>query len=803
MHNAIVDSPRSFPSPEELPVYLDSYLRVLSYTQTIPTSSEPGVSYKRGTAKIIRWLSSNAEPGIGRSYLNSIRELRYFADCIIVKDVEVPEEIMNIYRRTIQARKQLGNFYKRYSKDCEKESTESHAYFNDVFEQVFYDLLRCRKRRNAPGIAQPKRLSSTSVTECSNTYCYLDVADPNEEILELSERCPPTRSSIQPDAERKNDSEPGGSAIEDDSLDEMSHLFTYLVVSGLHLKLEMANQDVQQLDFLVSTIKQSYHQAAEGLLPLMVAALSTNIAYQCGNILGLRLQKYNVRNPTQFEERYRKCMQALGIGKALIPDLDSQTNPQHLIFTRSLGPQSAWKELCLFRESLCYVDEVYDFSDNPSQNHRMPSQNFPYEDPVKFLTQGTAESDIKPEEADQKCLQALLRGLYQALKQYKGPQSQTPFTTPLMRDFDSFLQESKSGNSPPANHCGLCFGLHLLLESYKSYCGTDRAKDLAVSQTSMIPRSSSHARKPRLQSLRFAADLKENVKYIVKGPYTPCTCQRVNNFSVVDLAIGSHALLESFITTKRFDFFYQAPWVSGVHAMEGLARGADCGWRVWHYGYFVGTTLHVYNALMQAKLMEATAIPILESLCDIYEDALFMGKRSAHNVLSCWQRWSGGKVRVPTHRRRTHDIGNTRKWNFCSVADSSHGGNNANRSFNPAKVSLFSLLAESQCIFDDKILAWVYLPKNKRKKYQAKDIAKAKKTMEEGSISKYVDRMQAAVLDDFRNSEVPVARINYFAVYRACLETMHAISDANHEEDPGYIYEVWVPTCIGHFGEND
>lgn len=67
---------------------------------------------------------------------------------------------------------------------------------------------------------------------------------------------------------------------------------------------------------------------------------------------------------------------------------------------------------------------------------------------------------------------------------------------------------------------------------------------------------------------------------------------------------------------------------------------------------------------------------------------------------------------------------------------------------------------------------------------------------EEGSISKYAERLQAAVLQEFRSSEVPVARINYFAVYRACLETMHAISDANHEKDPGYICKCTPESCL-------
>ena len=43
---------------------------------------------------------------------------------------------------------------------------------------------------------------------------------------------------------------------------------------------------------------------------------------------------------------------------------------------------------------------------------------------------------------------------------------------------------------------------------------------------------------------------------------------------------------------------------------------------------------------------------------------------------------------------------------------------------------------------------------------------------------------------------MPVARINYLAVYQASIQTMRRISDANHKEDPGYICKCPAEICL-------
>lgn len=371
----------------------------------------------------------------------------------------------------------------------------------------------------------------------------------------------------------------------------------------------------------------------------------------------------------------------------------------------------------------------------------------------------------------------------------------------------------RDGDEVGAGCCALCVGIVLLHQSYECFCNANTNTSCKGSEvTAPAVLTTVTPRLPRLRALKLANELKAAVTTTLQSREVPCTCLQIRGASVVAQMVQCCSSLSHFVTTNRFDFFYQAPWVSGAHSVGHIAQAADAGSKAWHFSYLVGTLLHVYNALVQSKLIDPTAVPILEALCDVYEDVLFLGKRSSHNVLSCWQRWAGGKVaKATTHRNQTSlttlasgEVVENKKWHLCAVPDSSQGGNRWSRSFDPKKISLFSLLAGGASVIDDEVLVWVYLPKEKRHRYQDKDVAKAKALFEQKNLLAYhIDRVQSLLEEEFRttdsspsSSSVPVARINYFAVYQACTLAMRNISDANHDEDPGYICKCPAEACM-------
>ena len=147
-----------------------------------------------------------------------------------------------------------------------------------------------------------------------------------------------------------------------------------------------------------------------------------------------------------------------------------------------------------------------------------------------------------------------------------------------------------------------------------------------------------------------------------------------------------------------------------------LVNASSFGTKAWHHAYYVGTALHIYNTLIQLGAINSTDFPMVERLCLIFEEAVFMGQRASRNLLTSFQRWSGGCISFPKGRCRgmhshSHSNDTGKKWSLKYVRDVSQGGNDLKRSFNPMKISIFSLLSSADFVLDDDILAWAYSSK--------------------------------------------------------------------------------------------
>jgi hypothetical protein len=206
-------------------------------------------SYKRGTAKVIRWLSSNArDVATSRPYLTSIRELRYFADCVILKKIPVPEDVLHVFRQTILARRGLTNFYKKQF-NTDQTSNENHEYFNSILEEVYRDLVdscnctvnsRSRIIKNPP--SSPSTPPRTGIDRrWWNTFSCLGHAEMAGRQVDLPNDSLPSPApdvsskGISPydptTSQRGFDFEEGACPrIEHDILDETTYLHTHILV---------------------------------------------------------------------------------------------------------------------------------------------------------------------------------------------------------------------------------------------------------------------------------------------------------------------------------------------------------------------------------------------------------------------------------------------------------------------------------------------------------------------------------------------------------------------------------------------
>lgn len=297
----------------------------------------------------------------------------------------------------------------------------------------------------------------------------------------------------------------------------------------------------------------------------------------------------------------------------------------------------------------------------------------------------------------------------------------------------------------------------------------------------------------------------------MKTPNAPCGCLKIGSSGIANLLLTSQATLSDFIDTRRFDIFYQAPWVSGQHMVDNLARASDFGAKAWHHAYYVGTTLHIYHTLLKLEVINPTDFPLIEKLCNIFESAVFLGHRPTRNFLSCYQRWSGGCVSFPKGRcsgmhSHSHTGGMGKKWSLKYVKDVSQGGNHPNRGFHPSKISLFSLLVKRNFSLDDDVLVWTYCSKCNRvsglvrklpfciahslhlSQIMKKDIHAARSRRDSVSFAaQSVEAVQEKLLDEFQG-DFPVARMNYFRIYELCVAILQRIHEAEHpKQDPGHI----------------
>ncbi|KAF2101264.1 hypothetical protein NA57DRAFT_72706 [Rhizodiscina lignyota] len=731
-------------------------------------------SYKKATIQVIRWLSRNSGCDYERGYLSSINELRYFADYVILNQIEIPDDLIRVFRLAIRARKRLTCFYKR--KGADNDSTEAHVYFNETFESVFHDLNHCR-RRSLSSCSSTNSIDASSqmVVESANLYSCLETAnneaDLSTEMTNNIEVSASYQLDVSPQSKKRRgcDCAPCGPSIQDDTLEETTNIYSFL----------------WQLNHLAAFVKQSFQHAAHGTQPLIVAATATNAAYQCATSLGPVLCKYEIYNPEQLRDR---CPDTLA--DAFSQDTINTDDNGRIIPEQLATLQIIWEELCQFK--LSRKDEPSYCC--PCKTCGGLSAKFPKHDPKDFFGLDPIErNDATNDSHIRAAYQAFLRGIYEELRSFGHHVKRVAF----LKDFEDFILEKDTCVVGQRDCCTLCFGIHLLYESSKSF--HDSAGRSEDSHNSQEPKSGTGCMSsPRVHSLKFACELLTQIKKTLEGGNVPCTCLQINGSSVVSLLLETTGSLNGFVKTPRFDLFYQAPWACGAHELGHLAQCSDVGSKTWHFSYLVGTLLHAYNALVQAKLLDPTAIPLLEALCELYEDVLFMGKRSNNNVFSCWQRWAGGKVVRPPHRSKTelNQVATTdKKWHLCSIPDPSGGGNRWSRSFDPQRISLFSTLAARSAL-DDEVVAWIYLPPEKRHRYQDKDIFRAKELFkQEPLLAHYVERVQAALLEEYQGS-FPVARINYIAIYEACVQTMRRISDANHDEKLEYICKCPAEACL-------
>lgn len=266
------------------------------------------------------------------------------------------------------------------------------------------------------------------------------------------------------------------------------------------------------------TVKETWEKVACGLIPTVVAASTTTMAYQAARTLEKDLEEYQIYNPDQFLTKYTTCLHSLNLtGSSFVGA--SRAAPELTPIGEKKGPQQGWLALIEFKS---FWDSVHSFADLQMMDICDSCQasrpcSFPSDDPMDFLAK---TSDCKNQEDDQinmdrRCLQLTLKRMGQLLTlKYSDRQIQIPFDTPLLQELACFLQSDANISSQGELHVlSLSFGLEMLVEGMKSYFQASASNAVRASAEPNAQKSSASKRPGnfRVQSLKFAMGVQASV----------------------------------------------------------------------------------------------------------------------------------------------------------------------------------------------------------------------------------------------------------------------------------------------------
>ena len=218
------------------------------------------------------------------------------------------------------------------------------------------------------------------------------------------------------------------------------------------------------------------------------------------------------------------------------------------------------------------------------------------------------------------------------------------------------------------------------------------------------------------------------------------------------------------------------------------------GLRLFSYRHTVGSVLHVYNILRQ--MLNFPKIPLFESLCEIFNDVLFPGGRPARNFRACCVRYMGGRLRF-NNQTSDHKSG-CHKFEIPIHSAKATAGfglrKEANDSrFQYRKISMLHHVKERGYHLDEGLWDQVYYRNKNTEEGSVRPKTHhfchhQRRSCDEPFSSSSQHRfcqLQTAILTEF-TGPFPVAKINFFKVYMACVQIVSHISDRTHgEKDKG------------------
>ena len=475
-----------------------------------------------------------------------------------------------------------------------------------------------------------------------------------------------------------------------------------------------------------------WEQAGAGLIPVVLASWTSSAALKgVERFLDVVTKSLPIREHQALISDYIVRLRVLGLHQRPTSDIA----PKYTPFTTGHGLATAWMAL-------------EDFKSSRQHNEKLMSGGI-FENPTNHIT---VEKDFldRPRqiEAEHITMDLVLKSMKQLLciqKEYS-----TEFAldiNPVIVDVKSYLDSD--GESVTTT---LVFGMQLLVESFKSF----RFGDMAIQGANC-----------RTSALRFAHEVNRTLKAVIANEYsTGCQCPSCGGARLYGHLLLFNEELSDYMGQKRYDLYYQTPWVAGSHMQEILSLATCYGLQLCDEQNYMTATLHLYNLLVQLGTLQ-NEIPLLKNLCDSLRDSVFKGSFPSRNYHSHFTACIGGRLDFtdnPGHHNQA--------CRLKAPKMVSHG--ERKRQLVPHQISHFYDIENCRYRMDSE--RWTAI-------YQAKKDAKATR-QEKANIEDRIHSRSFAVslleLTDYAapefSGDFPIARINFFAVHLGCMRVLQRLA---------------------------
>ncbi|KAJ5016664.1 hypothetical protein K4K57_010960 [Colletotrichum sp. SAR 10_99] len=524
------------------------------------------------------------------------------------------------------------------------------------------------------------------------------------------------------------------------SPDEARMMQTINRFDGLDLLQDVESSDSErnssdEWDSICKVVNDCWVEAAEGKIPILVAAWVSNMAFkQAGQIFERKIPKI----VKTYDEPVEKWMYHKSKGIDLIFDDDEGLLDQGRGRFANLN-------------GLCHPGEVLQYRRTKGKYKVARREAADRRDPVTIIQppwawlQAQEKADVIHDDLAFDMFQENMRLL---LENGRGIAGVEPFRGPG-RACEPLLMLWKEALDEPEKPLSakLVFGLEMVLSTFKSF---------------LWPDDMTNKTNCRIAALKFAQDVKSNLAQTLDilqkdaGPEKSRTRQEHE-----DRLISMIAKMDMFCREKRFDLYYQAPWIAGCHMLEFHTLAMHDGVYVCSVSGHVCATLRMYNALRQVGNKPIKSIPILDFLCEIFKDRLFFGAFPKKKFSTYFRRAQGCGI------QKNKDLVG---WYASGLAQPFIKDAYRKSHMDTETISLFHTAH-----------MWDYTPKrwsfwneifgDPDRKASEKEAKRLERWVSLQPMNMIIEGVKNKVLPEVKG-EKPVARLNFFAVFRLCVRIM-------------------------------